>query len=609
MRAWLLLLIAGVVALGAVLAACGGDEEQQAQETQQQTEQVQQAEPSTAGATAGRSATAQRQQQAEDGEAEQVAQDDAAQPEQDEQAEQAEVGDPLLAEALAAYELWAANLETFEMSIDIDFNLGGLSSQIATMVTVQLEPFLALTTIDASSLMTMGDELAGDQADDEGAGLDEPLLMQVLFSEDTAYLSMPQFGGWVDLSDQFEEVLSGLSAMLGNSPENLTDPEQFSQVFDCVDAVGGSISEGDHAGQAVWFVECLIDVEALDAAAAEQLRAHGIEVTDGGIETMRMRSAISQSSGAPVLVETEATLRDAFGLTDGESEDDEDQPGFYVSAVANLLSWNEPVEFPTPEPLVDSAFLGDLTEQSDAAYSAGSGPGDEPPDLLTQQELLELASIWAANADELHFQFLAQAVIDGEPRLASTSVRGSRTQGAFETIVNIDDASTFRLLWNRDGIWTSDSEEDGQPIWAPSTPALLGFAGVTVDQFLANPDRLNLDPLHSLLNISWLTRTIEGGRPPVYELVIESGPLVQGDMLFDHVVEILKSGTAELLAESVVIESIEHYSTILTINGDDGELTSQVTTAEFQTGAGRVELVASLNLVSNGRIEFSQPMK
>ena len=358
----------------------------------------------------------------------------------------------------------------------------------------------------------------------------------------------------------------------------------------------------------MWFVECVIDVETLSAAAAEQLRAQGIEVADAGIETMQMRLAISQASGAPVLVESEATLRDAFGLSDGESED-EDLPRFYVSTVANLLSWNEPVEFPTPEPLVDGALLGDFTA-TDSAESPGSFASDgEPGELLTTEELLELATIWAATADELHFQFLAQAVIDGEPRLASTSVRGSQTQGAFETVVNIDDGSTFRLLWTREGIWTSDAEEDGQPIWAPSTPALLGFAGMTVDQFLANPDRLNLGPLHMLLNISWLTRTIEGGRPPVYELVIESGPLAPGDSLFEHVVAILKSGTAELLAESVVVESIEYYSTVLTIYGHDGELSSQVTTAEFQTSAGPVELVTSLNLVGNGRLEFSEPMQ
>ena len=58
-----------------------------------------------------------------------------------------------------------------------------------------------------------------------------------------------------------------------------------------------------------------------------------------------------------------------------------------------------------------------------------------------------------------------------------------------------------------------------------------------------------------------------------------------------------------------MIESIDHYSTVLTIQGDAGELMSQVSTAEFQTGAGRVELVASLTLVDSGVLEFSRPMK
>ena len=604
MRALLLLLIAGVVALGMLLAACGGDDEQQVQQAQEQTEQAEQTQQSASGATAERASTGQAQQ-AQESAAQQVAEDEEAQPEQD---DPAEVADPLLAEALAAYEAWSADLETLEMVIDIDLNLGGLSTQLVTNVMVRLEPFMALTTIDASSLFAIAEDLADDQTDDQPV-LDEPLLMQVLISQDTAYLSMPQFGGWIDLSDQFEEALAGLTAMLGTSPDNLANPDQFRQAFDCIDAVGGSVTEGSHDGEDVWLIECLIDVDALNDVAAAQLRAQGIEVTEAGIESMYMRLGISQATGAPVLVESDTTLRDAFGLGDGESDDDDDQPGFYVSTVAKLVSWNEPVEFPTPEPLVDGAFLGDFGE-SDSAESPGSySAGDEPPELLTQQELLELASVWAATADELHIQFLAQAVIDGEPRLASTIVRESRTQGAFETVVNIDDASTFRLLWNRDGIWTSDSEENGEPVWAPSTPALLGFAGMTVDQFLANPDRLNLGPLHSLLEISWLTRTVQGNLPPIYDLVIESGPLAPGDPLFDLVAEILKDGTAELLAESVVIESIDHYSTVLTIQGDDGELMSQVSTAEFQTGAGRAELVASLTLVDSGVLEFSRPMK
>ena len=104
-----------------------------------------------------------------------------------------------------------------------------------------------------------------------------------------------------------------------------------------------------------------------------------------------------------------------------------------------------------------------------------------------------------------------------------------------------------------------------------------------------------------------MTRTIEGTRPPVYELVIEGGYMVPGDPNFDQIAEMLKADTAELLAEDVSVEQIEHFSVIITLMGDDGELVSQVTRAEFVTNAGRVELLASLNLVSDGSIVFSTP--
>lgn len=611
MRALLLLVIAGVVVLGTLLVGCGGDEEQQ--QAQPEQEQAAEAEQSSETAAAERSTVERRAEAAQqsteqdaDREVQEEAETDAA----------AQGDDPLFAEALAAFESWSAGLESFEMAIDVDINLGGLASQIETVIVVQVEPFMALTTIDASSLFDMASDLTSDRADDEQAGLDEALLMQVMISEDAAYLSMPQIGGWIDLSDQFEETLDGLSSLLGTNPEDLTDPEQFGQAFGCIEAVGGSIAEAQHAGEPVWMIDCQIDVDELNSAAAELLRAEGIELSEAGIESMRLRLAISQTSGAPLLVETEATLRDAFGLGDGQSDgakeadgEGDEAPGFYVSTVANLVSWNEPVEFPTPEPLVDGSLLEGFAEPSAAASPGSFASGDEPLELLTPEQLLEQASIWVASADELHVQFVAQAVIDGEARLASTIVRGSRLQGAFETTVNIDGASTFRLLWNRDGIWTSDAEEDGEPVWAPSNPALLGFAGMTVDDFLANPDRLNLEPLRALLNISWATRTIEGGGPPVYELVIESGPLSPDDERFGQVAEILKADTAELLAESVRVESVEHYSTIITIRGNDGQVTGRVTTAEFQTNAGSVELVASMNLVSDGPIEFSRPRK
>ena len=556
--------------------------------------------------------TAQRSDSQQASEAEQAARtEEADEPTQaqPEPAGQAEDADPLFTAARSAFEAWVAELESWEMAIDVDLNLGGLAAQVATTVAVQMDPYQAFVLIDASSLFEVAGELAGQ----EQAALDEPLVMRVLIEENAAYLSMPQMEGWIDLSDQFEETLDSLSGILGANPQDLTDRDRLGQTFGCVDAVGGSTVEGQHAGEPAWIVECTIDPDLLNDTAAQQLQAWGIDATAGEIDSMHLRLAISQASGAPLLVESEVRLRDVFGLSgdDADGADDSDasdEPvGFYVSTVATLISWNEPVAFPTPEPLVDGSFLQSFDDLDDQSGEEPYSGGEDPPELLTTDQLLDLASNWLAGVDELHVQFVAQAVIDGEARLASTIVRSSRSAGAFETTVNIDDASAFRLLWNRDGIWTSDSEADGEPIWAPSSPALLGFAGTTVDEFLSDPDRFNFDSLRVLLDISWATRTTGGGGPPVYELVIESGPLVPGDDRFEQVAQVLKADTAELLAESVTITSIEYYSTVLTLFGDDGEVSSQVTTAEFQTSAGYVELVANVHVIGDGPLEFSQP--
>lgn len=600
MRALCLMFLALIVALGALFAACSDDGQQQQQLQQQQAPTEQQDASAQQRAAARQASEAEQESRTE--EAEQAGEPTQA---QSEPAAEAEDGDPLFAAARSAFEAWAADLDSWEMAIDVDLNLGGLSAQVVTTVAVQLEPYMALATIDASSLFEVAGELAGDAE----AELDEPLLMRVLIEENAAYLSMPEMDGWIDLSDQFDEALDSLSALLGANPTELADRDQLGQTFGCVDVVGGSTTEGQHAGEPVWLVECMVDVETLDESAAQQLQEWGIDARAGEIDSMQLRLTISQASGAPLLVETEARLHDAFGLSGDDSDDANEEPAFYVSTVANLLSWNEPIEFPAPEPLIDGSFLEPLGDFDDDSGSEDYSSGDEPPELLSPDELLDLAASWVDSADDLHVQFVAQAAIDGEARLASTIVRSSRVVGAFETTVNIDGASTFRLLWNRDGIWTSDVEEDGQPIWTPSSPSLLGFSEATVDEFLHRPDRFNLEPLKLLLDISWVTRTTGGGGPTVYELVIESGPLTADDDLFAQVAGILKADMAELLAESVTITSIEYYSTVLTLVGSDGELTNQQTTAEFQTSAGPVELAASLHVIGDGSLQFSLPTR
>ncbi len=595
MRVYLTLAAAGLIALAGVLLGCNGDEEATQAEPQQS-----QSEPAEAG-QAERDAVARQSERTQQSAAESAEgeQDDAQatadpQPQSD---------DPLLAEAIAALDAWTADLETMVVEVAIEFDLLGLAAQVDAVGTYRAEPFSVLTTLDASGLFGAVQALA----EPDGEQPEAPVLLQVLIDDSGGFLSMPGLGGWVDLSENFDEALENITALLGSDATAIADPSGFGQTIGCVEAVGGVVTYSQHNGEDVWLVDCHIDVEQVSASVAQMLREEGIELADSGIETLHMRMAISRASGAPLLVETNATITDPLGLTASDG-DDEEEVASYVNSVSTLRSWNEPVEFPTPEPLVDATELG-LPTNGDAAADSGSSVGSEGAaasgELLSAEELIGRAESWLAVVDELHLQFVAQAVIDGESRLASTVLRSSRSQGAFETEVVIDGSSVFRLLWSRDGIWTSSADAAGAPVWEPSSPALLGFSSLTVDEFLANPDRVNLQEYADLLDLSWVTRTIEGGGPAVYELVIESGPRLPGDDHFEAIADLLLAETAELLAAGVTIDSIEHFSTIITIIGDDGRIESQVTTAEFESNAGRVELVASLSSIANGPIAFS----
>ena len=594
MRVFFLLLITGVVALGAMLAACGGDEEQQVQQAQEQTEQSQGGEQSTAAA---RSSGEQRSEPEEAAE---------GQSEPQVEAEAQEGGDstgsdPLFAEAEAAYRAWSENLQTFVLDADIEVNFGGLETQVQMTISMQMEPLTILMSIDGS----VDTELDGGESEQAAV----PIQMQILIGEESAYLSMPELGGWVDASEEFDELLGGLTGLLGAAPEDFADLDALRQAFGCIEIVGGAISVERYAGEPVWMIDCEIDVEALNEASAQALTAMDLEVVDSGIETMHLRMAISQATGAPLLIESRMTLADPFGLMGGAEDDsgDDGEAESYVSQAVTLRSWNEPIEFPTPEPLVDGSLLDALVEPGDDEFSDGDASSGEPPELLSAAELVELAADWMAEVDELQMEFAVEATIDGEQRRASTLMRSSRSRGAFETSVTIDESGGFRLLWTRDGIWTSEADVDGRPAWTPSDPALLGFAGQSVDQFLAEPAWLDPEPLRALLDLAWLSRTIEGGGPPVYELVIESGPFEPGDAYFDRIAETLKADTAELLAASVTITSIGHYSTSVMIVGDEGAIVRQVTSAEFESSAGWVALEAIAEVSADGPIEFSQP--
>ena len=493
----------------------------------------------------------------------------------------------------------------FDLAVEL--GLFGVAIPVTAEGAYQFEPFKMWMALDMRGLL----DALEDLSEDDAAESTELLQMQMLMTEEVLYLSMPALGGWVDVRDAPDTLFAELLALIGSDLDTIADPSlSIDQILGCAEAGSGAATYSTYNDEDVWLVECEIDVaEMLTAVMASEFRDIGLDLVEDGIESLQMRMAISRATGEPLMIESSAALLDMLGFTD-DGIDDETNTGLssYVNTVVTLRSWNEPVSFPTPEPLLDISALDALMGGDGAGWDEQEGDGfRNPPELLTSNELLELARAWALSVDELTLQFDARAVIDGEARTAATAIHSSKPQGAYETAVVIDSAEAFRLLWNRDGIWTGVEEADGQIVWEPSSPAALGFAAVDVDEFLADPEYIDFATYAALLDLAWLSRTIEGGGPPVYELGIESGPRRPGDDYFEPLVELLRAATAELLAESVTIEAIDQVSTIITIHGDSGRIVSQVTTAEFDSSAGRVELAVNTAMSTGGMIEFSSP--
>ena len=156
--------------------------------------------------------------------------------------------DGVAAEASAAFEAWAENLESFVFEVVVDFDLGLFAFESVSRIAAQLNPYTVWATIDASSLF--GQAMIG--ADEEADDAAEPLVMHLLISDEVAFISMPQVDGWIDLGGEFEEVVGELTTLLGADSQEFADPASFGQALDCLQTLGGSISTASHEGEAVW---------------------------------------------------------------------------------------------------------------------------------------------------------------------------------------------------------------------------------------------------------------------------------------------------------------------------------------------------------------------
>ena len=280
--------------------------------------------------------------------------------EQRAQAEQqnAPASEPLdqLAAITQLHENWAAQLTSLELQMDVAVETDALTIEQAITMQLRLEPLELYMQIEIADLFGgLFDAVDGEEADQDAidqAELEEALAttIQFLLLDDRAYLSLSD-EGWAELpaaelfGSEFSSLTGGFS---DDAAAALT--AQANAALLCAELTGGSVIEDEFEGSPVWTVSCDVGIEAmaamlevLDSLDQDLTNIPGMPIDDAlvQIETFSYTIQIDQRSGALLTFNAAMSLSDeAAGPTT-------------VATTGRTISWNQPLEFPTPTPLIE----------------------------------------------------------------------------------------------------------------------------------------------------------------------------------------------------------------------------------------------------------------
>jgi len=286
--------------------------------------------------------------------------DNRAAAEQRAQAEQQDTPAPEPLDQLAAitqlHENWAAQLTSLELQMDVAVVTDDLTIEQAITMQLRLEPLELYMQIEIADLFGgLFDAVDGEETDQDAidqAELEEALAttIQFLLVDDRAYLSLSD-EGWAELpaaelfGSEFSSLTGGFS---DDAAAALT--AQANAALLCAELTGGSVIEGEFNGAPVWTVSCDVDTEAmaamlevLDSLDQDLTNIPGMPIDDAlvQIETFSYTIQIDQRSGALL------TFHAAMSLSDEEAGPTT------IATTGRTTSWNQPLEFPTPEPLIE----------------------------------------------------------------------------------------------------------------------------------------------------------------------------------------------------------------------------------------------------------------
>ncbi len=279
---------------------------------------------------------------------------------QAEQAEQQDAPDSEPLDQLAAitqlHENWAAQLTSLELQMDVAVETDDLTIEQAISMQLRLEPLELYMQIEIADLFGgLFDAVDGEESDQDAidqAELEEALAttIQFLLLDDRAYLSLSD-EGWAELPAA-ELFGSEFSSLTGGFSEDAAAAltAQANAALLCAELTGGSVIEDELNGAPVWTVSCDVDIEAmaamlevLDSLDQDLTNIPGMPIDDAlvQIETFSYSIQIDQRSGALLAFDVALSLSD------------EEAGPTTVATSGRIISWNQPIEFPTPTPLIE----------------------------------------------------------------------------------------------------------------------------------------------------------------------------------------------------------------------------------------------------------------